>query len=90
MSPEQAAGDRDVAGEPRGPRQRISITEALRVATLNGAHASFEERLKGSIEPGKLADLVVLGRDPLKEYPFSLISIPVERTMVGGRWVYES
>jgi predicted amidohydrolase YtcJ len=80
----------DMNGHVWGPRQRISITEALRVATLNGAHASFEERLKGSIEPGKLADLVVLGLDPLKEDPFSLISIPVEKTMVGGRWVYES
>ena len=57
---------------------------------VNGAYASFEESQKGSIEPGKLADLVVLGRDPLKEDPMSLVNIPIERTMVGGRWVYES
>jgi len=44
--------------------------------------------LKGSIEAGKLADLVVLGRDPLEEDLFSLITIPVERTMVGGRFVF--
>jgi predicted amidohydrolase YtcJ len=80
----------DMKGHLWGPRQRIRIDEAIRVATLHGAHASFEERLKGSIQAGKLADLVILGRDPLKENPFSLISIPVERTMVGGRWVYES
>ena len=73
-----------------GPRQKITIEEALRVCTLNGAYASFEEHEKGSLEPGKLADLVVLGRNPLTEDPASLVSIPIQRTMVGGRWVYES
>jgi len=76
-------------GRVWGPRQKITIEEALRVCTLNGAYASFEEHEKGSLEPGKLADLVVLGRNPLTEDPSSLITIPVERTMVGGRWVYE-
>jgi hypothetical protein len=80
----------DIKGALWGPHQRISIEEALRVGTLNGAYASFEERQKGSIEPGKLADLVVLGRDPLREPPQSLITIPIERTMAGGRWVYEA
>ena len=80
----------DSKGNVWGPRQRITVAEALRVGTLHGAYASFEERSKGSIEVGKLADLVVLGRDPLKEDPSNLITIPVERTMVGGRWVYES
>ena len=46
--------------------------------------------LKGSLEAGKLADLVVLGRDPLREDPSALIRIPVEKTMVGGRWVFEA
>ncbi len=77
-------------GKVWGPRQKITIEEALRVCTLNGAYASFEEHEKGSLEPGKLADLVVLGRNPLTEDPSSLITIPVERTMVGGRWVYEA
>jgi predicted amidohydrolase YtcJ len=80
----------DVKGNFWGPKQRIRVEEALRVATINGAHASFEEKLKGSIETGKLADLAVLGRDPLREDPGSLVSIPVERTMVGGRWVWEA
>ena len=66
------------------------MEEALRVGTINGAYASFEERLKGSLEAGKLADLVVLGRDPLREDPSALIRIPVEKTMVGGRWVFEA
>ena len=80
----------DIKGNVWGPKQRITVEEALRVATLNGAHASFDEKVKGSIEPGKLADLTVLGRDPLKENPSTLVSIPIERTMVGGRWMYES
>ena len=79
----------DMRGTVWGPRQRITVEEAIRVGTLHGAYASFEERVKGSIEAGKLADLVVLGRDPLREDPSSLITIPLERTMVGGRWVYE-
>lgn len=80
----------DMKGNVWGPRQRLTVLEALRVGTVNGAYASFEERLKGSIEAGKLADLVVLGRDPLREPPESLVTIPVERTMAGGRWVYEA
>lgn len=80
----------DTRGNVWGPRQKITIEEALRVGTINGAYASFEERLKGSIEAGKLADLVVLGRDPLREAPSSLVSVPVERTMTGGRWVFEA
>jgi predicted amidohydrolase YtcJ len=80
----------DSNGHVWGPKQRITIAEALRVGTLHGAYASYEEKLKGSIEPGKLADLVVLGRDPLREDPRTLITIPIERTMAGGRWVFES
>jgi predicted amidohydrolase YtcJ len=80
----------DIKGNIWGPKQRITVAEALRVATINGAHASFDEKKKGSIEPGKLADLTVLGRDPLTEDPSTLVTIPIERTMVGGRWMYES
>jgi predicted amidohydrolase YtcJ len=80
----------DWQGHVWGPRQRITVEEALRVCTLHGAYASFEETSKGSIEPGKLADLVVLGQDPTKVAPERLIEVPVERTMVGGRWVYEA
>jgi len=80
----------DMDGNVWGASQRISVEEAIRVGTINGAHASYEERLKGSIEPGKLADLVVLGRDPFREDPSKLVDIPIERTMTGGKWVYES
>ncbi|MBA2242083.1 MAG: amidohydrolase [Chthoniobacterales bacterium] len=80
----------DLHGNVWGARQRITAEEALRVGTLNGAYASFEDHLKGSIQRGKLADLVVLGRDPLREDPATLTTIPVEKTMVGGRWVFET
>ena len=80
----------DMNGNVWGPSQRISVAEAIRVGTINGAHASYEEALKGSIEPGKLADLVVVGRDPFHEDPSKLIDIPIERAMTGGKWVYGS
>jgi predicted amidohydrolase YtcJ len=80
----------DIKGTVWGPKQRITVEEAIRVGTINGAYASFEEKIKGSIEVGKLADLVVLGQDPTRVDPSRLINIPVERTMVGGRWVFES
>jgi hypothetical protein len=80
----------DTKGNVWGPKQKITVEEAIRVGTLNGAYASYEENLKGSIEAGKLADLVVLGRDPLKENPSTLVTIPLERTMAGGRWTFES
>jgi predicted amidohydrolase YtcJ len=80
----------DSKGTVWGAKQKISVEEAIRVGTINGAYASYEENLKGSIEPGKLADLVVLGQDPFKVDPSQLINIPIERTMVGGKWVFES
>jgi len=80
----------DTQGNIWGANQRITLEEAIRVGTINGAHASYEEQIKGSIAAGKLADLVVLGRDPFKEDPSSLVTIPVERTMLNGRWSYQS
>ena len=59
----------DMKGSVWGRKQRITVVEAIRVGAMNGAYASYEENIKGSIEAGKLADLVVLGRDPLRENP---------------------
>jgi predicted amidohydrolase YtcJ len=81
---------RDPTGHVWGERQRISLAEALRSATLDGAYASFEEHEKGSIEPGKLADLVVLEQDPLALPAERWLEIKVERTLLGGKWVYEA
>jgi hypothetical protein len=81
---------RDPTGHVWGERQRITVQEALRSATLDGAYASFEEHDKGSIEPGKLADLAVLERDPLAVPADQWLDIKVQRTMLGGNWVYET
>jgi predicted amidohydrolase YtcJ len=81
---------RDPTGHTWGPTQRITLPEAVRSATLDGAYASFEEHDKGTIEPGKLADLVVLADDPFAAPAEHWLDIKVERTMLGGRWVYES
>ena len=72
------------AGESLGSRQRISVEEAISLYTMASAYASFEENVKGSITPGKLADLVVLGEDPRKVDPEEIKDIPVEMTVVGG------
>jgi len=80
----------DMSGNVWGPSQKISVEEAIKVGTINGAYASYEEHIKGSLEAGKLADLVVLEKDPTQVDPNSIIDIKVERTMVGGKWVYES
>lgn len=80
----------DMKGNVWGANQKITLPEAIRCGTLNGAYAAFEEDLKGSIQPGQLADLMVLAQDPFKTDPSELLKIQVERTMVGGRWKYES
>lgn len=90
MALQSSVTRKDIKGTAWGLEQRVTVEEAIRIGTLNGAYASFEEKTKGSIEAGKLADLVVLGRDPFKEDPSTLVTIPIERTMTGGRWVYES
>jgi predicted amidohydrolase YtcJ len=80
----------DMSGTTWGPSQKVTVEEAIKVGTINGAYASYEEKDKGSLEIGKLADLVVLDEDPTQVEPDTLIDIKIERTMVGGNWVYES
>ncbi len=80
----------DFRGREWGPNQRVTIDEALRICTLNGAHASFEENLKGSITIGKLADFVMLERDPHDVEPTAIKDIRVVRTVLGGRTVHEA
>ncbi|HEX8781792.1 MAG TPA: amidohydrolase family protein, partial [Steroidobacteraceae bacterium] len=80
----------DPAGHTWGANQRITVEEAIRCSTVHGAYASFEEGIKGSLEPGQLADMVVWDHDLLAIDPASFLSVKPERTMLGGRWVYEA
>jgi predicted amidohydrolase YtcJ len=77
------------SGADIGPGERITAREALRMYTLNGAHASFEERIKGSLEVGKLADVVVLGGNPLTTEPWAIKDLVVEKTIIGGETVFD-
>jgi len=70
------------------PDERVTVAEALRLYTIDAAYALFEEKIKGSIEKGKLADLTILSRDPWMVEPKEIGDIKVEMTIVGGRVVH--
>jgi len=77
-------------GKTWGVNQRISVEQALQVNTINGAYASKEETIKGSIAPGKLADFVVLADDPHTIDPEKIKDIQIVRTVVGGATKYQA
>jgi len=77
------------SGRVYGPQEAVSMKDALTMYTRNGAFLTREEKLKGSLEPGKLADIVVLPEDLLAISPAKLLSLKVDMTIVGGRVVYE-
>ena len=77
------------SGAVLGTAERIQPMQALRAVTIDAAYQHFEEASKGSLEPGKLADLVILDRSPLEE-PASIDRIRVLETIVGGRSVYRA
>jgi predicted amidohydrolase YtcJ len=82
----------DTSGAPPAgwaPDQRLTRVEALRALTLGAAFAAHAERDLGSIEPGKLADFVMLSRDIMRVDPRDVLSTVIVRTVVGGRTVYE-
>jgi predicted amidohydrolase YtcJ len=78
------------SGETWGANQRVSVDEALQINTLNGAYASREEAIKGSITAGKLADFVVLADDPHTVEKEKIKDIQIVRTYVGGTKVHEA
>jgi predicted amidohydrolase YtcJ len=69
--------------------ERVAVKEALATMTVNAAHAAFEERVKGTLEVGKLGDLVILSASPLEEAPSEIGKIPVAATIVGGDVAYQ-
>jgi predicted amidohydrolase YtcJ len=77
-------------GQTWGANQSITVDEAIRVNTINGAYNSHEEAIKGSITPGKLADFVLLADDPHTVAKEKIKDIPIVRTVVGGKTVYQA
>ncbi|MCP2519077.1 amidohydrolase [Candidatus Aminicenantes bacterium AC-708-M15] len=82
----------DHKGWPKGgwyPEQRVTRYEALKMFTIDAAYAGFEEKIKGSIEEGKLADIVILSKNLLSIPAKEILNTHVEMTIVGGKIVYQ-
>jgi predicted amidohydrolase YtcJ len=80
-------------GEPAGgfvPKERVSLADAIRGYTLGAAYAGHREKTEGSLEPGKVADLIVVSQDIFNIEPYDIAKTEVLLTMVGGKAVYES
>ena len=80
-------------GKPEGgfvPEQRLSVAEAVRGYTLDAAYAGRREKGEGSIEPGKLADLIIVSRNIFEIEPRHIAETKVLTTIVGGRVVYQA
>jgi predicted amidohydrolase YtcJ len=80
---------RGVSGVVHGPSERISMLEALRAYTSAGAALTREEKIKGTLEPGMLADIVVLSRNPLTAKPDELLRMQADLVLLGGRVVFD-
>jgi predicted amidohydrolase YtcJ len=78
------------SGELLAPQQAITPFEAIRIYTIFGAYSGFEEKIKGSIEKGKLADLIVVSDDPLTVSLDKLKDIKVQTAIIDGRIVKET
>jgi predicted amidohydrolase YtcJ len=76
------------SGKVHGPEEAVSMQEAIRMYTANGAYLTWEERTKGSLEAGKLADMIVLDSDLLTIDADKLFDVKVDYTVLGGKIVY--
>jgi predicted amidohydrolase YtcJ len=76
------------SGKVWGPEEAVSMKDAIRMYTRNGAFLTREEKIKGTLEAGKLADMVVLPQDILTVSPDKLLGMKVDMTIVGGRILY--
>ena len=72
------------------PEEKINVQEALKSYTIRAAYASFEENIKGSIKPGKLADFVILEKNLFEIAPSEIRNVKVLRTSVGGKFIYSA
>ena len=79
----------EVPGELLAPEEAVTLDQALRMWTIDAAYAAYEEKVKGSLEPGKLADFVVLNRDPFAIPAEELDQVQVDLTFIDGEKVFE-
>ena len=75
--------------KPVSPEQALTIEEAMYAHTMAGAYADFAENKKGSLEPGKLADLIVWHDNPYTVATEDILKLTVDLTMVGGKVVHQ-
>jgi predicted amidohydrolase YtcJ len=80
----------DAKDKPLNPEQALTIQEALRAHTMGSAYAAFEEKVKGSLEPGKMADLIVWSANIYSITPMEILRTPIETTMIGGKIVFQA
>jgi predicted amidohydrolase YtcJ len=78
-----------MSGKVWGADERVSIQDAIRAYTINSAYINFDEAIKGTLQPGKLADMVVLADDLLTMDPNRLKEARIDMTIVGGKVLYE-
>ena len=78
-----------MSGAQYGPEEAVSIQEAIRLYTAAPAYLTWEENKKGSLEVGKLADMIVLDADPLTIEPKKLLTMNIDMTIIGGKTVFE-
>jgi hypothetical protein len=80
---------RDQFGRPVGLNEAVPLADALRAYTVNGAHASFEEGIKGTLAPGMLGDVTVFETNLFAVAPDDLASVQIDYTIVDGAVAYE-
>jgi predicted amidohydrolase YtcJ len=73
-----------------GTEQKVQREEAIRMYTINGAYLTFDEDLKGSLEPGKLADMIIIDRDIMTCPEDDIKDIKVLQTILGGETIYKA
>ena len=80
---------RDILGRPCNPEEAISLEDALRAYTVNGAFASFEEGIKGTLRPGMLGDVTIFETDLFSVASDDLATVQIDYTVTAGEVAYE-
>lgn len=78
-----------MSGKVYGAEEKLTMEEAIRGYTAYGAHFTWEENVKGTLEPGMLADMIVLSEDLLAIDPENILDVQVEMTVVDGKVLFE-